>query len=55
MRAGKTGAQCYLTKYPQPAVLREIVGDAERFVAGAPADECFRSPVNQLLVRARRV
>lgn len=49
------GAQCYLTKYPQPAVLREVVSDAERFVLGAPADECFRIPTNQLLVRCRRL
>jgi two-component system, response regulator len=51
----QNGAQCYLTKYPQPAVLREIVDDAERFRTGAPADECFRIPTNQLLVRGRRL
>ncbi len=49
------GAQCYLTKYPQPAVLREVVDEAERFLQGAPADECFRLPTNQLLVRGRRL
>jgi CheY-like chemotaxis protein len=49
------GAQCYLTKYPQPAVLREVVSEAERFALGAPADECFRLPTNQLLVRCRRL
>ncbi|MES2695013.1 MAG: response regulator [Verrucomicrobiota bacterium] len=49
------GAQCYLTKYPQPATLREVVSEAERFALGAPADECFRMPTNQLLVRCRRL
>lgn len=49
------GAQCYLTKYPQPAVLREVIDDARRFAIGAPADECFRMPTNQLLVRCRRL
>lgn len=49
------GAQCYLTKYPQPAVLREVVDEAGRFALGAPADECFRMPTNQLLVRCRRL
>lgn len=53
--AVQNGAQCYITKYPQPATLRELVGDAERFALGAPADECFRMPTNQLLVRCRRL
>ena len=53
--AVQNGAQCYLTKYPQPSVLREVIGDAERFVLGAPASECFRLPTNQLLVRCRRL
>ena len=53
--AVQTGAQCYLSKYPQPAVLREVVEEAERFCLGAPADECFRMPTNQLLVRCRRL
>lgn len=49
------GAQCYLNKYPQPAVLREVIDEAQRFTLGAPADECFRMPTNQLLVRCRRL
>lgn len=49
------GAQCYLTKYPQPAVLREVIDEAQRFTLGAPVDECFRMPTNQLLVRCRRL
>lgn len=52
--AAEHGAQCYLAKYPQPNVLREVVTEAERFALGAPADECFRTPMNLLLVRARR-
>lgn len=52
--AAEQGAQCYLSKYPQPAVLREVVDEAERFALGAPADECFRTPMNLLLVRGRR-
>lgn len=54
-QAAQNGAQCYLTKYPQPAVLREVIDEAERFAAGVPASECFRLPSNQLLVRWRRV
>jgi CheY-like chemotaxis protein len=54
-RAAQAGAQCYLAKYPQPAVLREVIDEAGRFALGAPADECFRMPSNLLLVRARRV
>ncbi|HVS53912.1 MAG TPA: response regulator [Opitutaceae bacterium] len=54
-RAVERGAQCYLSKYPQPAVLREVIGEAERFALGAPAEDCFRIPNNQLLVRGRRV
>lgn len=53
--AVQNGAQCYITKYPQPAVLRELVDEAQRFAHGAPADECFRMPANQLLVRCRRL
>lgn len=52
--AAESGAQCYLAKYPQPEVLREVVDEAQRFAFGAPADECFRTPKNLLLVRARR-
>ena len=54
-RAAQGGAQCYLAKYPQPAVLRQVVDEAERFGLGAPADECFRMPNNLLLVRGRRM
>jgi CheY-like chemotaxis protein len=54
-QAAEAGAQCYLAKYPQPGVLKEIVHEAERFALGAPADECFRMPTNLLLVRGRRV
>ncbi len=54
-QAAQNGAQCYLTKYPQPAILREVIDEAERLALGAPAAECFRMPTNLLLVRARRV
>lgn len=54
-KAARNGAQCYLVKYPQPAVLKAIVDDAERFALGCPADDCFRLPTNQLLTRARRL
>ena len=54
-QAAQSGAQCYLAKYPQPTVLKQIVEDAERFVAGSPAEECFRIPENLLLVRCRRL
>lgn len=47
--ARDNGAQCYLTKYPAPAVLRQVVDEARRFGLGAPAFECFRLPMNQLL------
>ena len=55
MTAAKNGAQCYLTKYPQPALLRQVIDEAERFALGAPVDEGFRLPANQLLVRGRRL
>jgi CheY-like chemotaxis protein len=54
-QAAQNGANCYLTKYPQPAVLKEIIDEAARFADGVPASECFRIPANQLLVRWRRV
>lgn len=54
-QAAQDGAQCYLTKYPQPAVLKQVVHDAERFAAGTPAEECFCLPSNLILVRCRRV
>jgi CheY-like chemotaxis protein len=53
-QAAQQGAQCYLAKYPQPALLREVIEEAERFALGAPAEECFRLPRNLLLVRGRR-
>jgi len=53
--AMQSGAQCYLTKYPQPRILREVIDDAERFASGSPAEECFRTPNNLLLVRCRRL
>ncbi len=54
-QAAQQGAQCYLTKYPQPAILRQVVEDAHRFASGTPAEECFRMPENLLLVRCRRL
>jgi CheY-like chemotaxis protein len=53
--AAQNGAQCYISKYPQPAVLKELVDEAERFAQGVPANECFRLPSNLLLVRWRRL
>lgn len=53
--AVESGAQCYLTKYPQPAVLRDVIEDAWRMQAGVPAEDCFRLPTNELLIRARRL
>ena len=53
--AAQAGAQCYLAKYPQPGVLKQVVEDAERFCIGTPADECFCFPANLLLVRCRRL
>jgi CheY-like chemotaxis protein len=54
-QAAQHGAQCYLAKYPQPATLREVVDEAERFALGAPASECFLMPKNLLLTRGRRI
>ncbi|MDO8540523.1 MAG: response regulator [Opitutaceae bacterium] len=54
-QALQCGAQCYLAKYPQPAILREVIREAERFCQGVPASECFRMPTNLLLVRGRRL
>jgi CheY-like chemotaxis protein len=48
-QAAKEGAQCYLAKYPQPAVLQQVIAGAERYASGAPAAECFRLPANLLL------
>lgn len=49
--ARENGAQCYLTKYPTPAVLRQVVevAEARRFGLGASALDWFRVPMNQLL------
>lgn len=54
-QAAQAGAQCYLAKYPQPAVLKQVVDDAQRFALGTPAEECFCLPSNLLLVRCRRL
>jgi CheY-like chemotaxis protein len=54
-QAAQSGAQCYLTKYPQPAILRQVAEDAYRFASGSPAEECFCIPANLLLVRCRRL
>jgi CheY-like chemotaxis protein len=54
-QAAAEGAQCYLAKYPQPGVLRQVAEEAERFRQGVPADECFCFPANLLLVRCRRL
>lgn len=54
-QAAQEGAQCYLAKYPQPQVLKLVHEDAERFVQGNPAEECFCFPANLLLVRCRRL
>lgn len=50
--AVKHGAQCYLTKYPQPTVLREVIDEAERFAMGTPVGECFRMLVTYLVAQA---
>jgi CheY-like chemotaxis protein len=44
----RLGAQCYLAKYPQPAVLQAVVTAAERYATGATANECFAIPANLL-------
>jgi CheY-like chemotaxis protein len=45
------GAQCYLAKYPQPAVLKRVLDEAERMAASGPAaaKEWFGLPANLLL------
>jgi CheY-like chemotaxis protein len=48
-RAAEGGAQCYLAKYPQPAVLRRVVEEAERVAANGAAKEWFGLPANLLL------
>lgn len=47
-QAHANGAQCYLTKYPHPDVLRRVIEDAERLASGAPVTECFTVPTNLL-------
>jgi CheY-like chemotaxis protein len=48
-RAAEGGAQCYLAKYPQPAVLRRVVEEAERVAENGAAREWFGLPANLLL------
>jgi CheY-like chemotaxis protein len=50
-QAALGGAQCYLAKYPQPAVLRRVIEEAERMSAAgvAVAREWFGLPANLLL------
>lgn len=47
-QARANGAQCYLTKYPHPDVLRRVIEDAERLATGAPVAECFAERTNLL-------
>lgn len=47
-QARANGAQCYLTKYPHPDVLRRVIEGAERLADGTPPDECFAVPTNLL-------
>jgi CheY-like chemotaxis protein len=55
VQAAQEGAQCYLAKYPQPALLKDVLEEAQRFAEGVPAVDCFRFPHNLLLVRGRRL
>ncbi len=50
-QAAEAGAQCYLAKYPQPAVLKRVVDEAERVAAtvAQPSKEWFGLPANLLL------
>jgi CheY-like chemotaxis protein len=50
-QAAAGGAQCYLAKYPQPAVLRRVLDEAERVASNGPATatEWFGLPANLLL------
>lgn len=60
-QAAQNGAQCYLAKYPQPAILKRVVEEAARIASRAPvpAQEWFGLPANLLLrwglVGTRRV
>jgi CheY-like chemotaxis protein len=47
--AAKSGAQCYLAKYPQPSVLKSVIAEAERMTANNPSQEWFGLPANLLL------
>lgn len=48
--AADAGAQCYLAKYPQPAVLKRVLDEAERVSDhGAAAREWFGLSANLLL------
>jgi CheY-like chemotaxis protein len=49
-QAAEGGAQCYLAKYPHPAVLRGVLEEAERMSGnGAVSKEWFELPANLLL------
>lgn len=48
-RASGFGAQCYLAKYPQPAVLRRVIAEATELAGGAPAQHWFGLPENLIL------
>lgn len=48
-RAAEGGAQCYLAKYPQPAVLRRVIDEAARVADQGPDGEWFGLPANLLL------
>jgi CheY-like chemotaxis protein len=47
--AAKGGAQCYLSKYPNPAVLKSVIDEAERVCGDNPSKEWFGLPSNLLL------
>lgn len=48
-RAADSGAQCYLAKYPQPAVLRSVISEAERLAGPRVAKEWFGLSANLML------
>lgn len=47
--AAKSGAQCYLAKYPHPSVLKRVVDEAQRLAGTNVAAEWFGIPANLLL------
>jgi CheY-like chemotaxis protein len=47
--AAKSGAQCYLAKYPHPTVLKSVIDEAERMSAHDPSKEWFGLSANLLL------